>query len=91
MNTRLSRKNRTLEDIGYKCGMTGFDGLIDNSIKQAFRINDKEYDFLLENMTDGEMDLFIRDNTTFTNKRALLKMYQNYLQKYEENIKLKTV
>jgi hypothetical protein len=50
--TRFERKNRT--DIVYKnCG--GITDAFDNMYKQLWRINDDEYDYLCETLTDEEL------------------------------------
>ena len=64
---RLSRKNRTNSDCGIK-SKGGITDLIDNAMKSTWRINDKEYDFLLERMTDSEISLFLTETPTFAEK-----------------------
>lgn len=75
---RLDRKNRTEADMGIK-GSGGMLDLFDNQIKLAHRLNDREYDTLAEKMTDEEMDVFLKDNLTFAEKRKLLAIYKKYL------------
>ena len=50
--TRFERKNRT--DINYK-GCGGITDALDDMIKQLWRINDDEYDYLCETLTDEEL------------------------------------
>ena len=50
--TRFERKNRT--DIVYK-GCGGITDAFDDMYKQLWRINDDEYDYLCENLSDEEL------------------------------------
>lgn len=74
--SRLKRKNR--KDIEFK-NAGGLLDLFDNQIKATFRIDDKEFDYLAEVMSDEEISLFINENPTFTEKRQLLIMIEKYL------------
>ena len=51
--TRLERKTRI--DIIYK-GCGGLIDVFDDTYKQFWRINDDEYDYLCETLTDEELD-----------------------------------
>ncbi len=57
--TRFERKNRT--DIIYK-GCGGLTDAFDDVIKDMWRINDDEYDYICEMATNEELDMFIPDN-----------------------------
>ena len=46
---RLERRNRTYGDLGIKSSGGMFD-LFDNAIKEIYRINDNEYNYLFEKM-----------------------------------------
>lgn len=76
--SRLSRKNRTNKDCGIK-NKGGITDLIDNAMKSAWRINDREYDFLLERMTDSEISLFLTETPTFTEKRKMVNLVERLL------------
>ena len=77
---RLSRKNRTYKDIGYKSS-GGIPDLIDNAIKVICRINDKEYDYLCSSMSDEELNLLTKEESwSFAEKRKFLMMLENHLQ-----------
>lgn len=76
--SRLSRRNRTGEDCGIKSS-GGITDLFDNSIKSIWRINDSEYDSILEKMTDTEMDLFLTNNPTFTEKKKMIILVERLL------------
>jgi hypothetical protein len=84
--SRLSRKNRTNSELGIK-NKGAITDLIDNAIKSTWRINDKEYDFLLDRMTDDQMHHFIdimqSKSPTFSEKRNLLIMVEYFLDKSE--------
>jgi hypothetical protein len=57
-------------------------------IKQLFNITDNEYDFICENASDEELDVFLSgfggldDEPTFTEKRKALEMRNKYLEKF---------
>ena len=76
--SRLLRKNRTNSECDIKTS-GGITDLFDNTIKSVWRINDQEYDSILEKMTDEEMDLFIKEVPTFQEKRKLLLLIEKYI------------
>jgi len=59
----------------------GITDLFDNAIKGNLRINDEEYDFICENMTDEEMDLICKEELSISEKRKLLITLEKYLKK----------
>jgi hypothetical protein len=75
---RLLRKNRTKSECGIKTS-GGITDLIDNTIKSVWRINDQEYDSILEKMTDEEMDLFLTENPTFEEKKKMIILVEGLL------------
>ncbi len=77
--SRLSRKNKTEDELGIKSSGGMFD-LFDNQVKLTHRLTDKEYDKLAGDMTDEEMDIFLKDQLTFGEKRKLLQIYNKYLK-----------
>lgn len=81
--SRLKRRNRTLSDVGFKESGGALD-LIDNVIKESFRINDAEFDFICENAEDGELESLISDALTFSEKRRIIEVLNKYLTKFEE-------
>jgi len=76
--SRLSRRNRTNSDCGIKKS-GGLTDLFDNVIKSAWRITDKEYDSILEKMTDEEMSLFLTEKPTFEEKRRMIILVERLL------------
>ncbi len=71
----------------------GFGGLIDvfdDAIKGSFNITDEEYDFICENATDEDLDLFLNgfggldSEPTFTDKRKALEVRKKYLTLFNE-------
>jgi hypothetical protein len=82
--SRLARKNRTAEDLGLM-GSGGMMDLFDNQIKSDFRINDEEYDYLCEVMTDDEIGIMVDEAKTFSQKVKLLNLIEGYLDKYNNN------
>jgi len=80
--TRFERKNRT--DINYK-GCGGITDALDDMIKQLWRINDDEYDYLCENLTDGELCTIIPEFKSISQIKDAINITNKYLSKYESN------
>jgi predicted house-cleaning noncanonical NTP pyrophosphatase (MazG superfamily) len=76
--SRLSRKNRTNSECGIKTS-GGITDLFDNVIKSAWRIDDEEYESILEKMTDEEMGLFLTEKPTFEEKRKMIILVERLL------------
>jgi hypothetical protein len=76
--SRLSRKNRTNSECGIKSS-GGITDLFDNMVKSLWRIDDEEYDFIIERMTDSEMDLFLKESPTFAEKRKMIILVERLL------------
>jgi hypothetical protein len=74
--TRLSRKNQKL-DLVNKGGMLD---LFDNAVKEIYRINDEQYDYLIEVLSEEEEKLFVKENMTFSDKKQILTILQKYLK-----------
>jgi hypothetical protein len=61
-------------------GGGGLYDLFDNVVKVLFNITDKEYDFIAENSTDAEMDIFVSSlgtmekGSTFAERRKALEL-----------------
>lgn len=85
MSTRLSRKNRTNEELGI-LSQGGLLDLFDNESKFWFRLNDKEFDFLCEETSDDEVMLLFghpEEKMSFSEKRAMLTRLKELTDKYE--------
>jgi hypothetical protein len=78
---RLERRNITYSEIGYKSQGSMFD-LLDNSLKTVARINDEQYDFIAENANDDELDLLVKEEFTFAEKRQFIIMLEKYLTQF---------
>lgn len=79
---RLERRNITYSEIGYKSQGSVFD-LLDNSLKTVARINDEQYDFIVENANDDdELDLLAKYEFTFAEKRQFIIMLEKYLTQF---------
>lgn len=63
--SRFERKKRT--DIIYK-GQGGLGDIFDDAIKGTWYITDEEYDFIIEDATDEELDLIIPNTKTSLSK-----------------------
>jgi hypothetical protein len=72
--SRLSRKSRKLELSG-----GGLLDLMDNYIKKLWRIDEIELDRIFEKMSDEDLEFFIKDGYTFTEKRVLLQLIEKYI------------
>ena len=79
--SRISRKDWTCKDMGLK-SKGGLLDLFDNQIKNIYRINDTEFDYLCEVLSDYENDIFLNDNRTFTDKRKIIELLNKHI-KYE--------
>ena len=79
--SRAGRRNRTCEDLGIK-NKGGMLDLFDNAIKEIYRITDDEYDYISENLTDGEITLFISEKLTFGEKKQCLSFVEKHLANY---------
>src|SRR5574343_1322186 len=79
--SRCKRKFRPYEDLKIKSS-GGMLDLFDNAIKEVYRITDNEYDYLAENLTDGEMSYFVAEKLSFCEKKECLRIVQNHLSKY---------
>lgn len=80
--TRFERKNRT--DINYK-GCGGITDALDDMIKQLWRINDDEYDYLCENLTDDELCTIIPEFKSISQIKDAINITNKYLSNYESN------
>lgn len=80
--SRLDRKNRTSQqlDILNKGGLLD---LLDNEIKQLYRINDQEYDAICADITDEDMDILFNfdgeEEITFSGARKILNTLNKYV------------
>lgn len=80
--SRLARKNRT--DIIIKSSGGMFD-LVDNAIKEVWRINDEEYDYIIDNTTDSELALFILETPTVSEVKETLQLIDIKLKDLYDN------
>ena len=80
--TRFERKNRT--DINYK-GCGGITDALDDMIKQLWRINDDEYDYLCDNLTDEELCTIIPEFKNISQIKEAINITNKYLSNYESN------
>lgn len=84
--SRCKRKLRPYEDLKIKSSGSIFD-LFDNFIKQVYRITDDEYNYLADNLSDGEMSYFVSEKLSFAEKKECLKIVENHLSNYYGGIK----
>lgn len=79
--SRCKRKFRPYEDLKIKSS-GGMLDLFDNAIKEVYRITDDEYDYLAENLSDGEVSYFVAEKLSFSEKKECLRIVQNHLSNY---------
>ena len=71
-------------------GCGGLIDAFDDAIKGLFNITDDEYDFICENATDEELDIFLSgfggldSKPTFTEKRKGLEIRNKYLEQFNK-------
>ncbi len=77
------------EEIIFK-NKGGIIDLFDDMIKSAFNITDDEYDFICENATDDELNLFLgglgkndSEPATFSDIRKSLEVRNKYVEYYK--------
>lgn len=70
------------KDIKFAESGSMFD-MFDNHIKSAYNLTDEEYDFMADNMTEEEIDLFIKETPTFSERRQILAMRTKYLDQMQ--------
>jgi hypothetical protein len=66
--------------------MPNFDlfSMIDEVVKAAYSLTDEEYDTMVKNMNDEDLDLFtscLSETPTFSEKRKRVELKQKYLNK----------
>jgi hypothetical protein len=79
--SRNNRVNWLAKDMGIK-SKGGLLDLVDNQIKVVYRINDDEFDYLCEVMSDDELDIFVTDKPTIADKRKMIELLNKHI-KYE--------
>ena len=82
--SRINRKDRTDIIIKSKGGI--FD-LIDNTIKEIWRINDDEYDFIISEISDSELSLLINETPTISEAKKTLTFIDKKLLLYKKDRK----
>ena len=76
--SRINRKHWVGRDMGIK-SKGGMLDVFDNHIKGLYRINDDEYDYLCEVMSDEEMDIFVNERPTFSDKRKMIELLNKHI------------
>jgi hypothetical protein len=76
--TRFERKNRN--DVVYK-GCGGITDVFDDIFKQLWRINDEEYDYLCETLTDEELSDITPYFKTITQMKKAIVIVNTALSK----------
>jgi hypothetical protein len=81
--SRINRKDWLESDMGIKSS-GGLLDLFDNQIKMVYRISDDEYDHLCGVMNEDEMNLFVKETPTFSEKRKMIELLNTHIS-YERN------
>lgn len=76
---RFSRLNRT--DINFK-GCGGLTDAFDDVIKQLWRINDEEYDWICEYATEEGLDAFLLFDETISGLKNSIQIVNKLLVRY---------
>jgi hypothetical protein len=76
---RIDRKGWLNKDMGIKSKGGMFD-MFDNHIKVVYRINDEEFDYLCEVMSDDETDIFVNERPTFSDKRKMIELLNKHIR-----------
>lgn len=85
MITRLQRRNRT--DIHFKEHGVITD-LFDNAMKEVWRINDDEYDYLCEHTSDLNCPLFLDEKMSISQLKSKIKEVNSIIEEYYKLEKL---
>jgi len=78
--TRFKRKNRT--DIEFK-GCGGITDALDDMLKDLWRINDEELDYLIENLSDDELNIILPAFKDISQIKSAIKIVNDKLEEYE--------
>lgn len=93
--SRFDRKKRGEEALKLKSnvkGRIGLNELFDDTIKGTWYLTDDEYDTICLKMTDEELDVFLEDKKTFTQKKFVLNAIDKYIDLGEyRDEKIKTI
>lgn len=79
--TRLQRKSRT--DINFK-NKGGLLDAFDDAFKSIWRINDEEYDYICEMVTDEELSLLVNEKITFSDARKAILLVNNMIKQFNQ-------
>jgi len=75
------KRNRYKHTI--KIGSSGgIDVLFDNAMKEIYTIDDDEYDYITEHMSDSELNLVLEENKNYSEKRKVCKSINKHLYEY---------
>ena len=83
--TRFDRKNRqdiksSLSNGNLKNGI--FD-IIDDTMKSVWRINDDEYDYIIDNLSDVELKTFSLSDPSITDIKMMISKVNELVFKYQ--------
>lgn len=78
--SRLKRKQRPLEVLGLKNSGNILD-LFDNDFKQSFYLTDEEYNLLMEQCSEEELEIlaFVR-KVTYSDMKKALTIIDKYIE-----------
>lgn len=67
-------------------GRGGLFDAFDDMMKAAYNVTEIEYDYILTNMTDDEMEVFVLGpNPTFGERRKSIEIRNKYVEEYNKN------
>jgi hypothetical protein len=80
MLSRSTRKGWKPEE--YRERGSGIFAMFDYAIKEHYRINDEEYNYIAEKLTEDELDLFISNGISFSERRQQMEIRKKYLREF---------
>ena len=80
--SRLARRNR--KDIIFKNGGSLLDAF-DDAMKQMWRINDQEYDYICTESSDEELNIILSEKFNFSQAKKALVIVDNKIKECKKN------
>lgn len=78
--SRLKRKQRPLEVLGLKNSGNVLD-LFDNDFKQSFYLTDEEYDLIMEQCLEEELEILaLLGKVTYSDMKKALNIIDKYIE-----------
>lgn len=85
--TYSPRSKRKYNDLQLK-DSGGLYDLFDNTIKLYYRLNNEEYDYVVNNLSDEETTIIISEYIKYSDLKNCLKIVEKYLKEFYEKQQL---